>query len=776
MNEEAFQFLVSLPVFASLPRAEIEKVAQAVAVKDFPKEHVFAIQGETKIDSVYVVQKGSFSLFDEKNGGRKLAGFIKPGEVFGGITILMNAGISLRTVIVDQACHGYMISESVFRDLCNRYTTFYEYFLENFSKNIFDESLITLIKNGQTQLFLSGVVPFSFLPEEELKDVAGKLAVVRYPKDTIVSRHGESTVQYLYIVQKGAAERFYEKNKVKTLSGLVSEGDIYGGISMLVNRGTAVRSLKTTEDSYFYLLPKEKFLALCRNYEVFSEYFTDTFGKRMLDRSYAAIITKTTQPREESLQFFNQPVAQIYNPAPVSCDAADTIQQAAELMNKRRCSSIFVTEATGAFIGIVTDNDLRKKVIAKGVDVQRPVAEIMSTPLHTVSDKAMIFETLMTMMQLNVKHLAVTDMNKRIVGAVTNHDLLVAQSRSPFFLIREINKAEKKEALFDKHAQLPDIIQGLITGGAKSKNVTRLITTISDAILTKLIGFALAEMPPPPTRFVFIILGSEGRREQTLKTDQDNAIIYDDVASTSQDEVQKYFLALGEKVCTWLDQAGYAFCEGGIMAKNPKWCQPLSVWKNYFHSWIRTADPQDLLQSSIFFDFRGAYGEIKMVDELRQYLFSSLKGWSGFFRHLAENALYFKPPIGFFRNFVVESKGKHRNSFDIKSAMLPIVDLARIYALNNQVPETNTRDRIHSLYLKKVFSWKEYNEIDKAYSFLMQLRFVRQINAVIEENAKPDNYINPKKLSRIEQKMLKEIFTRIEKFQERLDFDFTGLY
>jgi CBS domain-containing protein len=222
--------------------------------------------------------------------------------------------------------------------------------------------------------------------------------------------------------------------------------------------------------------------------------------------------------------------------------------------------------------------------------------------------------------------------------------------------------------------------------------------------------------------------------------------------------------------------AGYDFCKGGIMAKNSKWCQPMSVWKKYFHSWIRTAQPEDLLQSSIFFDFRGAYGDMQMVETLRTFLFSALKGWSGFFRHLTENALHFKPPIGFFRNFVVESKGKHRNSFDIKSAMLPIVDLARIYALNHEIVETNTRERIHSLYLKKVFSAQEYNEIDKAYSFLMQLRFVRQINAVIEENTKPDNYINPKKLSRIEQKMLKEIFTRIEKFQERLEFDFTGLY
>jgi CBS domain-containing protein len=776
MNQEAFQFLTGVPVFAALPREEIEKVANAVTVKSYAKDHVFAIQGQTKIDSVYVVQKGSFSLFDEKNGNKKLAGFIKPGEVFGGITILMNAGISLRTVVVDQDIQGYMIAEGVFRDLCNRYATFYEYFLENFSKNIFDESLITLIKNGQTQLFLSGIVPFSFLPEEVLKEVSSKLSIVRYPKDTIVCRHGESTIQYLYIVQKGAAERFYEKNKVKTLSGLVGEGDIYGGISMLVNQGTAVRSLRTTEDTYFYLLPKEQFMDLCEAHEVFSEYFTDTFGKRMLDRSYAAIITKTTKSREESLQFFNQSVAHVYNPTLVACPQDDTVQQAAEIMNRHRCSSIFIKDAQGEYIGIVTDNDLRKKVIAQGINVQRPVADIMSTPLHTIPEKSMIFETLMTMMQLNVKHLAVTDMQKRIIGAVTNHDLLVAQARSPFFLLREIKRAENKEALFNKHAQLPAIIQGLITGGAKSENVTRLITTISDAILKKLIGFALAEMPEPPARFVFIILGSEGRMEQTLKTDQDNAIIYEDVDEHLQEDVHKYFLELGEKICNWLDMAGYAFCEGGIMAKNSKWCQPMSVWKKYFHSWIRTAEPQDLLQSSIFFDFRGAHGDMQMVDNLRKFLFGALKGWSGFFRHLTENALHFKPPIGFFRNFVVESKGKHRNSFDIKSAMMPIVDLARIYALNHQVIETNTRERIHSLYLKKVFSHQEYNEIDKAYSFLMQLRFVRQINAVIEENAKPDNYINPKKLSRIEQKMLKEIFARIEKFQERLDFDFTGLY
>ena len=166
---------------------------------------------------------------------------------------------------------------------------------------------------------------------------------------------------------------------------------------------------------------------------------------------------------------------------------------------------------------------------------------------------------------------------------------------------------------------------------------------------------------------------------------------------------------------------------------------------------------------------------MELIDSLRRHLFQSLGGWSGFFRNLTENALYFKPPIGFFRNFVVESKGEHRNKFDIKSAMTPIVDFARIYALKNKIEETNTLERLQQLSLHKVLSNQEFEEIEKAYSFLQQLRFVRQVTAAIDENKKPDNYINPKKLTRIEQKMLKEIFLRVEKFQTKLEFEFIGI-
>ena len=186
------------------------------------------------------------------------------------------------------------------------------------------------------------------------------------------------------------------------------------------------------------------------------------------------------------------------------------------------------------------------------------------------------------------------------------------------------------------------------------------------------------------------------------------------------------------------------FRTGGVMAKNVLWCQSLSTWKRYFKSWIHAAQPEDLLQASIFFDFKGGYGEMAYIDELRQYLFNSLGNWSGFFRHLTENALHFKPPLGFFRNFVVESKGEHRDKFDIKSAMTPIVDFARIYALANEVEETNTLERLAHLRIKEVLSLEEYEDLERSYSFLMQVRFSRQITAVLDEKTKPDNYINPR--------------------------------
>jgi CBS domain-containing protein len=227
-------------------------------------------------------------------------------------------------------------------------------------------------------------------------------------------------------------------------------------------------------------------------------------------------------------------------------------------------------------------------------------------------------------------------------------------------------------------------------------------------------------------------------------------------------------------VCRWLNQAGYSFCEGNNMAQNPQWCQPLSVWKKYFSEWVFTGTGEDLLRTKIFFDFRNAYGEQSLVDQLRDYLDEIVSDNPRFFQLLARNVLELGPPIGFFGNFVVESVGEHRNVFDIKSSMLPIVDYARIYAIHHTIRATNTIERLNELRERNILTPQNHQEMIQAYSYLMQIRLRIQAEAISRENRKPDNYVSPGNLTSIEQKLLKEIFSQTKNFQARLSYDFTG--
>lgn len=339
-------------------------------------------------------------------------------------------------------------------------------------------------------------------------------------------------------------------------------------------------------------------------------------------------------------------------------------------------------------------------------------------------------------------------------------------------LIREINQANSTKEIMGKHSQLPRLIHSMISNGTKIRTVTWLVSAFADAILTKLLDLAITDLGPPPVPFAFLCLGSEGRNEQTLKTDQDNAIVYAD--NKENEACQDYFLKLGEKVCVWLDQAGYDLCRGGIMANNPQWCQPLAAWKNYFAKWLHTNEPENLLHSTIFFDFRFAYGEQKLAAELTDHLHKNLPGKVNFYRSMAQSSMNFKPPIGLFGMFTLTSEDEHRNCLDIKKAITPIVDYARIFSLFHGIKKVSTQDRIYQLYRTNALSLKDYNIIEQMYNFLMQLRFMGQIEAIIQQKKPPHNFINPKKLSPIERKMLKEVFFNIKDLQTKLCLEFTG--
>lgn len=332
---------------------------------------------------------------------------------------------------------------------------------------------------------------------------------------------------------------------------------------------------------------------------------------------------------------------------------------------------------------------------------------------------------------------------------------------------------DRLEQIIEKRNKMIALAKVMTDDGVNALAVTHEISRITDAILNTLIDIAIEKLGPPPADFAFMVMGSEGRMEQTLKTDQDNAIVYKDPEEGDAQQMGAYFLALGDKVCSWLDTVGYSLCKGEVMASNPQWCQPLSKWKSYFHRWTRRSTETDLLHSAIIFDFRFAYGQHGLVDALKGILFEKLDGWSRFFRDLTLNAQRFRPPISVFNNIVVESKGAHRSKFDLKYAMTPIVDFARIFALHHNIAATNTRQRLSKLHQLDVLDQATLREITRCYAHLMQFRLKCQFEALGAGQA-PTNHLNPDQLSPMEQNRLKLIFKHIKRYQLRLKMDFTG--
>jgi signal-transduction protein with cAMP-binding, CBS, and nucleotidyltransferase domain/PAS domain-containing protein len=459
--------------------------------------------------------------------------------------------------------------------------------------------------------------------------------------------------------------------------------------------------------------------------------------------------------------------------ATLSCTLDTPIRQAVVSMSRAKASAILVTAPSGEPVGIVTNRDLLDRVLAANRDTSHPVSAIMSAPLVRIPEHALLFEAARIMQEQGLQHLVVTDEQGGTRGVLASSDILHAQRHAVGLLLTEIERAQSPVELRDCNQKLPYLVRSLLDAGTRMEHITRIMSSVADAITNRLITLAETELGPPPVPYSFLALGSVARGEQTLATDQDNAIIYADVAADQLNAAQAYFLRLGNKVCGGLDQAGYRRCKGETMASNPKWCQPLSRWREYFTDCITAAEPQNLLDVNIFFDFRCIHGDPGHVTDLRRHLEELLQdGKPVFFFHLGQTTLQYKPPRGFFGNIQLESGGEHPAAFNIKSAMVPLVNFARMYALRHHVAETNTLERLARLRDQGILVPSSHNELVQAYTELMQLRLAHQA-AQAARNIPSDNYITLSELTQLEQSLLKKVFADITVFQARLETDFT---
>jgi PAS domain S-box-containing protein len=473
---------------------------------------------------------------------------------------------------------------------------------------------------------------------------------------------------------------------------------------------------------------------------------------------------------QTTLQLMNQPLVSLAREI-LRCPASTTIREAARIMTRKKRNVLFISQ-DNEIIGLITNNDLNSRVLAAGVDPDTRVIEIMTSPIAKLPETALIYEGLLYMKRERISHIALPDKNRKIGLVVGYEDILRMQQNLIGFMISEIESAEEVNQIRRIYMRLPVLVLALIESGSNTATLTSIISSVGDAIHKRLIELALEDLGPAPRGFAFMVMGSQGRGEQTLATDQDNAMVIDPAPGKLSKEDGAYFLALGKKLNKDLNAVGYKFCPGEIMAGNPKWNQDLDTWKAYFSEWMRNSNPKDVLDVAIFFDFRCIYGDAALIEDLRRHIHQSAENKSVFFFHMAQSVVKMKVLANLPGNLKAESQAD--TLLDMKKILLPVTSFIRLYAIREKLVSTNSMERALKLHKRSILNASALQELSEPFEFITYLRIKTQASS-IARNELPENTLRLGQLTQIEALTLKKLFTDITGLQTRLGTEFTGV-
>ncbi|MCK9420939.1 MAG: DUF294 nucleotidyltransferase-like domain-containing protein [Nitrospirae bacterium] len=627
----------------------------------------------------------------------------------------------------------------------------------NYGNNIILEDVIG---------FLKKVPPFQFLGDTDLQAVARNLSMEFYPKDLVIMRQDGPPSDALRIIKKGGVKIvLVSDDGGEAVIDYRGEGETFGFLSM-VGKDRVRTNVVAVDDTICYLLGQEMVRKLLDANRSFTEFFLQSHITRYIDKTYREMQDKSMFYGGSDRLLFTTQVGDMAVKNVVSTQEDTSIREAAQIMSEQSISSIVIRDRNGLPTGMVTDRDLREKVVARGRSVGEPVKNIMSTSLIRVDARDYCFEAVLKMIKYNIHHILVIK-DGHLTGVITNHDMMMLQGTSPLSLTKDIESQQTIEGLIPVSKKINGIVGLLLKEGAKASNITKVITEINDRLVRKVLECAERKHGKPPVAYCWIGYGSEGRKEQTFKTDQDNAIITADPATEAEAEAAKiYFSVFAEFVRDSLLQCGFPTCPANYMASNPQWCQPIKVWKKYFSTWISTPTPEAVLNCVAFFDFRPMYGETSLAELLRDHLSALLKDQKVFLGYLANMAIKNQPPIGFFKSFVVEKGGVHKDELNLKiKGLAPLVDILRLFALEKGIRETSTMERIETLRSMHTIVEEYADDFEQAFEFIMLLRIHHQYEQ-IRNGVAPDNFINPNLLSNLEKRSIKGAFHLISKIQD----------
>ncbi|MCL5779118.1 DUF294 nucleotidyltransferase-like domain-containing protein [Limibaculum sp. FT325] len=596
--------------------------------------------------------------------------------------------------------------------------------------------------------FLAAHHPFDALSADLIADCARAATQRTVTAGETIYAAGD-TLPGLFLVLRGAVELTTPDG---TAISVRHTGEIFARRG-LTGDGTAPDTAKAREHCDLLILPVADFRRMLDASDQFRAFF-----ERIRVRVAAA-----RNGRGDG-ELTTLPVRALMTAQPVTVPSGTAVRDAARVMSERHISCVLVAEPEGALEGILTTGDLTGRVLARGLPPETPVREVMTrTPLN-LSPDALGFDAFLTMAERHIGHLPVTE-DGRPVGIITRTNLVNRQTVSSIYMVSEIARAETVGRLAETVGAIPQLLAQLVGGGAEPHVVTRLVTDVGDAVTRRLLVMAERELGPAPRPWLWLACGSQGRREQTGVSDQDNCLILDDAATEADDD---YFAAFAKFVSDGLDACGYYYCPGEMMATNPRWRQPVRVWRQYFDGWIRKPDPMAQMLASVMFDLRPIAGTRALFDGLQAETLARARANSIFVAHMISNSLKHTPPLGLFRGFALIRSGEHKDTVDLKlNGVVPVVDLGRIYALIGALEPVNTRERLIAAREAGVLSDSGAHDLLDAYDLIAGIRLEHQARQV-REGRKPDNFMAPATLSELERGHLKDAFMVIKTMQSAL--------
>ncbi len=599
--------------------------------------------------------------------------------------------------------------------------------------------------------FLERRNPFNHL-NPELLDELPKDIEIRYLRrgGAFPPRDG-----FVYVVRSGAVDIFDGNGE---LCEKLAEGDLYSVTCQLVNFSQCDRG-EAAEDTLLYMLSCERLKELCRASREFNEHFSATVKDRL-----KAAVTTVQVSDDPTVAAMMVEVGSLIRKKPITVKAGTSIRETAALMSNKDVSSVMVMDGDD-LVGLVTDRDLRKRCVAIGLNGSEPIDQIMTPEPKTIEARSLSAQALMTMTRMHVHHLPVTQ-NGRLLGMVTATDLAHQQSANSAYLAADVRKAKSVEDLIAVSKRLPALHLHLANASVTARHIGEAVSCLTDSITGRLLEMAEAELGPPPVPYAWLAGGSQARHEQSSHSDQDNALLLSD--DFDKERHDTYFAALAKFVSDGLDACGFVYCPGDAMATNPEWRQPLKVWMGYFNKWIESPEPKSVMLSSIFFDLRPVTGSVELFTPLQQNILKKTQENRIFLAYMMANALKHRPPLGFFRQFVLERGGEHDETLDLKHrGIVPITDIARVLALSLGEPAVNTVERLRACAGTPAISSDMAENLEDALEFIASLRIQHQANQ-IRHHKKADNYVPPDELSELEREHLKHAFRAIQTMQETM--------